>query len=204
MSDRVHIVIAEPSLIIRSGIASVLKRLPVLDIDIAEISDLSSLSAQLSKLQPDILIIDPSSVGLLSLAQLKNEIGYSHLKTIALQNAYVDKTVLQEFDETLSLYDSISTIKEKMKSMISLKDHKGDTKQELSAREKEIVICIVKGMTNKQIAEALCLSTHTIITHRRNITNKLQIHSPAGLTIYAIVKKLVEVNDIKDSIITEE
>ena len=45
-------------------------------------------------------------------------------------------------------------------------------------------------MTNKQIAERLCLSAHTVITHRRNIAGKLQIHSPAGLTIYAIVNKV--------------
>ena len=74
-------------------------------------------------------------------------------------------------------------------------------KQEaLSAREKEIIVCIVKGMTNKQIADALCISAHTVITHRRNIVAELQIHSAAGLTIYAIVNKLVELSEIKDSI----
>lgn len=74
-------------------------------------------------------------------------------------------------------------------------------KQEtLSAREKEIVVCVVKGMTNKQAAEALCISTHTVITHRRNIAAKLQIHSAAGLTIYAIVNKLVDLSEIKDTI----
>ena len=70
----------------------------------------------------------------------------------------------------------------------------------LSAREREIIVCVVKGMTNKQIAEALCISAHTVITHRRNIAAKLQIHSAAGLTIYAIVNKLVELSEIKDTI----
>lgn len=74
-------------------------------------------------------------------------------------------------------------------------------KQEtLSAREKEIIVGVVKGMTNKQIADTLCLSTHTVITHRRNIAAKLQIHSAAGLTIYAIVNKLVELSEIKNTI----
>ena len=72
--------------------------------------------------------------------------------------------------------------------------------QELSAREREIIVCVVKGMSNKEIAEALCISTHTVITHRRNIASKLQIHSAAGLTIYAIVNKLVELSEIKDTI----
>ena len=59
---------------------------------------------------------------------------------------------------------------------------------------------MVKGMTNKQIADALCISAHTVITPRRNIAAKLQIHSAAGLTIYAIVNKLVELSEIKDTI----
>ena len=70
----------------------------------------------------------------------------------------------------------------------------------LSTREKEIIVCVVKGMTNKQIADSLCISAHTVITHRRNIAAKLQIHSAAGLTIYAIVNKLVELSEIKETL----
>ncbi len=73
-------------------------------------------------------------------------------------------------------------------------------REPLSAREKEIIVCVVKGLTNKQIADVLCISAHTVITHRRNIAAKLQIHSAAGLTIYAIVNKLVELSEIKDTI----
>ena len=74
-----------------------------------------------------------------------------------------------------------------------------------NAVEDEIFIPAVErlaatGMTNKQIADALCISAHTVITHRRNIAAKLQIHSAAGLTIYAIVNKLVELSEIKDTI----
>ena len=75
-----------------------------------------------------------------------------------------------------------------------------EPQQELSTREKEIIVCIVKGLTNKEIAEELCISAHTVITHRRNIASKLQIHSTAGLTIYAIVNKLVELSEIQQTI----
>lgn len=67
----------------------------------------------------------------------------------------------------------------------------------LSEREIDVLRCVVKGMTNKAIADCLCLSVHTIITHRRNIARKLEIHSPAGLTIYAIVNKLVDIEEVK-------
>ena len=74
----------------------------------------------------------------------------------------------------------------------------GEGTENLSQREQEVITCVAKGMSNKEIADRLCLSVHTVITHRRNIARKLQIHSPAGLTIYAIVNKLVELNEIKD------
>ncbi len=67
----------------------------------------------------------------------------------------------------------------------------------LSEREKDVLVCITKGMSNKEIADALYLSVNTITTHRRNISNKLQIHTSAGLIIYAIANKLVNIEDIK-------
>ena len=67
----------------------------------------------------------------------------------------------------------------------------------LSEREKDVIIAVVQGMSNKEIADHLCISTNTVITHRRNIARKLQIHSPAGLTIYAIVNGLVDISSVK-------
>lgn len=67
----------------------------------------------------------------------------------------------------------------------------------LSDREKDIIACVTKGMSNKEIADSLYLSVHTVTTHRRNISNKLQIHTTAGLTIYAIANKLVDIEDIQ-------
>lgn len=70
----------------------------------------------------------------------------------------------------------------------------------LTEREREVLVCVVKGLTNKEIAAELFLSTHTIISHRRNIARKLEIHSTAGLTIYAIVNNLVTLEEIKSVI----
>ena len=67
----------------------------------------------------------------------------------------------------------------------------------LSDREKDVIIALVQGMSNKEIADHLCISVNTVITHRRNIARKLQIHSPAGLTIYAIVNGLVDISSVK-------
>jgi regulator of cell morphogenesis and NO signaling len=72
-----------------------------------------------------------------------------------------------------------------------------DNSEALSEREKEVIIGVVQGLLNKEIADRLCISLNTVITHRRNIARKLQIHSPAGLTIYAIVNGLVDISSVK-------
>lgn len=72
-----------------------------------------------------------------------------------------------------------------------------DGTEALGEREKDVIVALVQGMTNKEIADHLCISVNTVITHRRNIARKLQIHSPAGLTIYAIVNNLVDISSVK-------
>ena len=71
------------------------------------------------------------------------------------------------------------------------------SEEQLSDRERDVIIAVVQGMTNKEIADHLFISINTVITHRRNIARKLQIHSPAGLTIYAIVNNLVDISSVK-------
>ncbi len=75
--------------------------------------------------------------------------------------------------------------------------HTDETGEQLSDREKDVVVALINGMSNKQIADHLFISINTVITHRRNIVRKLQIHSLAGLTIYAIVNNLVDISAIK-------
>ena len=67
----------------------------------------------------------------------------------------------------------------------------------LSDRERDVIVSLVQGMSNKEIADHLFISVNTVITHRRNIARKLQIHSPAGLTIYAIINGLVDISSVK-------
>jgi regulator of cell morphogenesis and NO signaling len=72
-----------------------------------------------------------------------------------------------------------------------------DNGEALSERERDVIIGVVQGLQNKEIADRLYISVNTVITHRRNIARKLQIHSPAGLTIYAIVNGLVDISSVR-------
>lgn len=74
----------------------------------------------------------------------------------------------------------------------------GETVEDnLSEREKEVIVQVVRGLSNKEIAEQMFISPNTVMTHRRNISRKLNIRSAAGLTIYAIVNGLVKLEDVK-------
>ena len=81
----------------------------------------------------------------------------------------------------------------KISSMIK----NAEATETVSEREKEIIMCLVQGMSNKEIASHLFISVNTVITHRRNISRKLQIHSLAGLTIYAIANNMINL-DVKN------
>lgn len=109
-------------------------------------------------------------------------------KDLAQHNAIENKLFIPAVSQLEHEVSKNATIKEDLPA-----DEEG-----LSKREKEIVACVAKGMANKEIAETLFISIHTVLTHRKNIAKKLQIHSAAGLTIYAIVNKLVEIDEIKD------
>ena len=122
------------------------------------------------------------------------------IKTIAILSSFIDQKTLADFNDTISIFDDTETINTKLEELLAEDDEETTDTEQLSLREKEIIACVVKGMTNKAIADKLSISIHTVITHRRNITKKLQIHSAAGLAIYAIVNKIVEIQDIKDGI----
>ena len=77
------------------------------------------------------------------------------------------------------------------------KDVRINSTEELSEREKEVIRLVAMGLANKEIAEKMFIAVNTVMTHRRNISRKLEIHSPAGLTIYAIVNGLIRLEDVK-------
>ena len=134
-----------------------------------------------------MLIVNPTFGDYFDVAKFREEISGKRIRLIALVTSFVDASLLGKYDESISIFDDLETLSKKIAGLLNV-----------VSEEEEIVICVVKGMTNKEIAEKLFLSIHTVITHRRNISKKLQIHSAAGLTIYAIVNKLVALSDVKD------
>lgn len=196
--DQLKIAIVEPSAIIRSGIAIVLKRIPGYRIQPIEIISIDTLNHYLNIHKPDILIINPAFWGYFDITKIKVETDNLKLKCLALVYTVIDVNLLRNYDDSVSVYDSVEQLKEKLDKLFDAPSHENSEETNtLSIREKEIITCVVKGFTNKEIAQSLFLSTHTVISHRRNIARKLEIHSTAGLTVYAIMNKLIEMDEIK-------
>lgn len=197
--DDIKVVIAENSVILRSGLTSVLKRFSEYNFQINEISGYDALLLFMRLHTPEILIINPFFIAGFNVAAIKKE--FPALKTIAFLPSFIDSKIASDYDASISIYDSADVVCEKIADLFNKPDE-SETQEtdQLSAREKEIVGYVVKGWPNKTIADHLSISIHTVITHRRNIAKKLQIHSSAGLAIYAIANKIVELQDIKDEI----
>ena len=178
MSTNIKIAIAESSAIIRCGLETLLKRLPGFRIQISEITAADCLTEGLRIYKPDILIMNPSIPGNFNLQHLKDECGCPDMKCFALLYNVSDPFLLRPYDDQISVYDSADELKHKLERLNT---------EEVPPEE---------GETNREIADRLYLSTHTVITHRRNIARKLQVHSASGLTVYAIVNKLIELKDL--------
>jgi regulator of cell morphogenesis and NO signaling len=112
------------------------------------------------------------------------------------QHAMVEDDIFVPAIRRLEQLNRQSDVARNISDMV-FKAGAGQDPDALSDREKDVIISLVQGMSNKEIADHLFISVNTVITHRRNIARKLQIHSPAGLTIYAIVNGLVDISSVK-------
>ena len=197
MSKLVKVAVAEPSPIVRYGLLTILKEIAILHIHVIEISEIEQLKNTLNWHKPDFIIINPAFLGMLTIQQIRKEASNPELKCIGLQHMVSDSNVFGCFDEVISLNDTPRQVCDKLTN--SINQPVNDKKHEsLSPREIEVLIGIIKGMSNKEIADKLCLSAHTVTTHKRNISAKLNIHSTAGLIIYGIINKLIELDEVNN------
>jgi len=198
--DRIKFVIAEKSYLIRKGISSIINRIEHATV-VKELENLDEINSALLKYSPDFLVLN------CDLLEQNNNFRNSeikgNLKEIGIGIVSGNSTNpanLATLKETISTLDERDEIFVKLRSLIQEKvDKRHDLTQqtELSEREKTILKYVAKGLTNKEIAEKLFLSAHTVITHRKNITTKLGIKTISGLTVYAILNNIISIGDLE-------
>lgn len=188
--------VAETSYIIRKGLVYVLSQLSNVG-KVVELKEMEDINYQLDILQPDAVLINPMLLGH-TRQEIRQLLNISKKTAIiALVYNLIDEQFYRSYDAVIRINDSEAKIEETLHNCLNKEQSGQSDQEELSDREKEILISVVKGMSNKEIAEHHNISIHTAITHRRNITRKLKVHSISGLTIYAIINKLVDISEIR-------
>lgn len=191
--------IIEPSVIIAEGLRHVVENFAGYTV-IAALQDLASgAETVLDDYDADVVIADPAVFDLQARAGGRDLIrGGLNVPVIALVTSAVDAGLAAGYDGVIYLTDKPDEIEQKLSATMraDASDSKGDG-EELSAREKEILVCVAKGMLNKEIADHFNISIYTVITHRKNITRKTGIKTVAGLTVYALLNNLIDMNSME-------
>ena len=115
------------------------------------------------------------------------------LPIVGVQSAIVEASMLRRFVSVATLY----TPEEEFHRMVIEAadiplEHNYAESHELSDRERDVLVLVARGLTNKEIASELNISPHTVISHRKNIVHKTGIRSVAGLTVYAVLNKFID------------
>jgi two-component system, NarL family, response regulator NreC len=192
--ETIPVIIAEISPLARLGIIGILKGLGY-SLTIKEVIHADKLPQVLHKDQKQILIISSSFINAGSTEVWQKVLIYNKLTAKVLIR---DTGLLLKsppcFDEIIEPEDHEKIITRKFGKLIAALSASGRVvlqDEEISEREKEVLQLVALGLTNKEIAEKLYISSHTVITHRKNITSKLGIKTIAGLTVYAVIHKLI-------------
>lgn len=189
------ILIISPSRIIARGLAGILEEHGAFAVETV-LSDLSRENeATVRDSMADTVIVDPAIFGFSFRANGRNRISeLTDASVVAISTVLADDESAKNYDETISIYDTPSTVISKLRSTAPHTDKKAENspaREELSSREKEILVCVAKGMLNKEIADRYHISIYTVITHRKNITRKTGIKTVAGLTVYALLNNMI-------------
>lgn len=187
-----------PSKIVARGIEAVLSELGEFRVE-GILTDLSHASQmRLRNIDADVIVLDPVVFDFVSRSSVRSHISeYSDAAVVGLQTIPLDEEQKKQYDALIGLNDDPVLIVRKLRESLESRQDNTETEEyDLSAREKEILVCVAKGMLNKEIADACNLSIHTVITHRKNITRKTGIKTIAGLTVYALLNNLIDSSSI--------
>lgn len=200
--DKTKVLVVDHSEIIRQGILSILKT-QSFNYEVCFSNNTREINDQVRSGKVDILLVNPSayfdSKGE-RVKLLRQEAINFGFKLIALVYAYFDEQLLSMFDEIIYINDDEEKIFNKLEKVVESDVQVQDEDVAISQRELDVIRLVALGKSNKEIAEELFISVHTVISHRKNITSKLGIKSVSGLTIYAVINKLIGTDDFNRTV----
>ena len=193
---RNRVIICEASEIIANGLAEIIDSMAQFDV-VARLDSPEHLPEKMLATDTNLIIINPLLLGFHNkefLSQLGKE--HPNVIVIALVTSYFDHTMLTPYNGVIEINDTRSKIISKMNEFAKSDAVKKADDVELSKRETDVLVAVAKGMMNKEIADQMNISIHTVISHRKNITRKTGIKSVSGLTVYALLNNLIDENEL--------
>ena len=197
--NRKKVALLLPSVLVARGFESVFADLGEFRVS-GVLSDLGNAAEVRMKLEgADVIVVDPVVFEYAVRGNVRPVISqYSDAAVVGLQSISMSDEAWKQYDEVINVYDAPPVIIRKLRSALSSRTEQPRQEgEELSAREKEILVCVAKGMLNKEIADHFNISIYTVITHRKNITRKTGIRTVAGLTVYALLNNLIDYSAIE-------
>ncbi len=147
-----------------------------------------------------IIIINPSVFYNNSKLFNASRSKFDQLKWVGLVFSWHNPATLSMFDALISAADTPTAVESTLNKLLDEDDEteQGVLQEILSVREIDVLKLLANGLTNKEIADQLNISIHTVISHRKNISQKTGIKSVSGLTIYAVTQKLISIDTVKE------
>ena len=191
---RYKIAIIEPSIIIAEGLCKILQSSAEADV-VGIYPTLRDFAERRVARDFEVVIVGSQAVrGGESVRGSVAELGTT---IVLLATTMVDEEVLRQVDGVINIYDNEAALLRKLRAAIEqVQTNPYSDSHDLSERERDVLILVAKGMANKEIADRLNISIHTVMSHRKNITHKTGIKSVAGLTVYALLNNLLDQNDV--------
>lgn len=195
-----NIIVVETSEIIFEGIFSILTNISQ-SFNIKQAENLPELEQLNLRTKADLVIINPQLIQnqLKEFQSLKRE--FCGTRWIGIVYSFLDPQILSGLDDIVNINDKPEKIIASVQKLLVTTEHSDDQKlhqETLSERETDVLKLLVEGNANKEIADKLNISTHTVISHRKNISQKTGIKSVSGLTIYAVVKNIITIDNYKE------
>lgn len=181
----------------QEALATLIGREKGAEVTVHTLRDPFTLVRTIRSLRPDIVIVSCNVCSPPLIETLRTMADLPETRFILYCDTITDELLAERCEGHLSVEESDKEVIDLISSLLTAEEGEREVVGELTPRERDIVIGVVKGMTNKEIADKLFISINTVTTHRRNIVKKLDIHSASGLTVYAIMNKLVSLEEIK-------
>lgn len=211
-----RVVLVDDHNLVRAGVRALIDELPDYEV-VAEGRDGSEVPAILAAHRPDVLVMDismPGVSGLKALAQLR-EAGET-LPVIMLSMHADRESVLEAIRAGASAYllkdAAVAELSLALESVLAGQQYlsprvsgevinaaiggmAGEEPSPLTPRQREVLRLLALGKATKEVAYDLNLSIKTVETHRAQIMERLQIHDVAGLVVYALRQRIVDMSE---------